>query len=236
MAHLQLLVNVFPTHNSLAGWLEIAALFFLVPLLIYIEWVPTRWAIPILVLGAVGSAWGAGAAGATSPELGLARLSSSATVQCLATGLTIWAVAQGAIAVRQRTLGEAVFPFATGHPRLFLLLTCVYAISVTAQEFLFRAFFFWRYQHLAGPSTLFIINVLAFGWVHVIFRSWVSVVVTMIGGVLFTALYQEYHSLVGVCAVHMAFGLSIFAMGWGKYFYTGSVAAAQRMSRQAPSM
>ena len=103
---------------------------------------------------------------------------------------------------------------------------------MTAQEFVFRSYFFWRYESLAEPVGLIALNVLAFGWVHIIFRSWISVVVTAVGGFFFAELFVQYHSLLGVCIVHLACGLSIFAMGLGRYFYTGSVRIAREIGRK----
>jgi hypothetical protein len=228
VAHLTFVASTLSFHD---GLLELFVAFFLFPLLIYLEWVPVRLAIPVLVVAAVVAAWGAALSGATTDDMGLGQFPGSDTARCLAVGMGIWLVAQCGAAVWQRMQGLVVFAFARQRPRFFATLTCAYALSVCAQEFLFRSFFYWRYQHLAAPATLFAINVLAFGWVHIIFRSWISVAATAVGGILFAGLYQQFHSLVGVSLVHLAFGLSIFAMGWGRFFLTASVHVARQAAK-----
>ena len=162
-------------------------------------------------------------------HLGLAAPMGPATLQCIAVGLGTWLISQLVVVGIYWKRGWRQFPFVFSQPGLFCLIALAYAVSVAAQEFLFRSYFFWRYDGFLPLVLLFALNVVAFGWVHIVFRSWVSVIVTLIGGVLFTGLYLYFHSLVGVCVVHMAFGMSIFAMGWGKYFYFGSAEVAQRV-------
>jgi hypothetical protein len=207
-------------------WLEILGIFFLVPFLIYIDLVPTRFSIPLLTLAAAAAALLAAHRGATFHLLGLTSL---ATFQCIAAGLGTWLISQLAIMAYYHKRGWRQFPFVFSQPRLFCMIAVAYAVSVAAQEFLYRSYFFWRYDGFLPLIPLFILNVIAFGWVHIVFRSWVSVLVTAVGGVLFTGLYVQFHSSIGVCIVHMAFGLSIFAMGWGRYFYFGSAEVTQRV-------
>jgi uncharacterized protein len=214
-------------------WIELVIVFFLIPLLVYCRIIPIRWSIPLLVLGSAGAGAIALSARVTPAQVGIGAATAEQTARCLAVGLGVWLVAQLAFSAPRLRSGEPVFPFVAKHPRIFAALVIAYAVSVVAQEYLFRGYFFWRYAGLGSPAALFALNVLAFGWVHIIFRSWVSVVATVLGGVIFTGLFLAYHSFVGICVVHMAFGLSIFAMGYGRYFLTESVEPARREARLA---
>jgi membrane protease YdiL (CAAX protease family) len=206
--------------------LELACVYGLAPLIVYLEWWPRRAGMWLLALAAVAAGSAAAIGGATGRQLGIAGGDLSA---CLRAGLGAWALAQAAAMGVRRWRRRPMFPFAGRHPHLFATLAAAYFLSVLGQEFLFRGFFFWRYAGLAAPPALFALNVLLFGWIHIVFKSWLSVALTLIGGVLFTALFVAYHSLAGLCVVHWAFGMSIFAMGYGRHFYGGDDDLARRL-------
>src|SRR5262249_60664800 len=92
--------------------------------------------------------------------------------------------------------------------------------SVYPQELLFRAYFFRRYQGLFGTGAgLIAAAALAFSFVHIIFGNWISVALTLIGGVLFGMTYRQSGSLLLTSIEHAVFGNFLFTIGLGEYFY-----------------
>lgn len=203
-------------------WIEFLLAFIVAPGLIYLGLIPVIFSIPLLVVVAIAAAFLARAQQAPLADLGMGLYAGHQTLHCTAIGLAIWAVAQLALAIVRIRRGERVFAFAHSQPILFAAIVVIYFFSVVAQEFVYRSFFFWRYENLGPPWMLLALNAIAFGWAHIVFRSWIPVLATLAGGALFSWLFLQFHSFTGVCIVHMAFGLSIFAMGFGNYFYTGS--------------
>jgi uncharacterized protein len=99
-------------------------------------------------------------------------------------------------------------------------LLLVYAtVSVTAQELLFSSFFFWRYRDLASAGWLDALNVMAFGIAHLVYGSWISVGLSMLGRVVLVRVYRRHGNVGGVWLLHLAFGTLVFAVGLGSYFY-----------------
>jgi membrane protease YdiL (CAAX protease family) len=96
-------------------------------------------------------------------------------------------------------------------------------LSVYPQELIFRAFFFRRYLRLFGSGWgMTAASALAFGFVHIIFGSWISVLLSAIGGVLFSLTYRKSGSLLLTCVEHALFGNFIFTIGLGEFFYHGT--------------
>ena len=95
--------------------------------------------------------------------------------------------------------------------------------SVTAQELLYRAFFFQRYQRLfPSPHLRLLVSVAVFGWAHVFMGNLLAVVLSTLGGLLFDLTYLQTKSLL-VCVIeHAAYGCLIFTVGLGEFFYHGS--------------
>lgn len=96
-------------------------------------------------------------------------------------------------------------------------------LSVLPQEFLFRAFFFHRYQPLFGEGAgIVLASALAFGFVHIIFGNWLAVVLSFFGGLLFATTYRLNRSMPLVWLEHALFGNLIFTIGLGRYFSSGA--------------
>jgi len=95
-------------------------------------------------------------------------------------------------------------------------------LSVYPQELLYRAFFFHRYQPLFGSGwRMLLASAFAFGFAHVILGNWISVVLCLIGGLLFALTCQHSGSLLLTCLDHALFGNFIFTVGLGQFFYHG---------------
>jgi uncharacterized protein len=201
--------------------LEFAAVFVIVPLLIYYRRIPNL-PIPYLLLTALGA---------------FLLLRGDASFNFLQ--LTTWGNIRpllSAILIRDAIclagLGIAVSLFAPQllfslirrSPWFWALIFLLYPLlSVYPQELLYRAFFFHRYQPLFGNGWgMLAASALAFGFVHIIFRNWLAVGLCVIGGFLFSLTYQTSGSLLLACLDHAIFGNFLFTIGLGQFFYHGS--------------
>lgn len=108
-------------------------------------------------------------------------------------------------------------------PLIWLAVMIFYPLlSVYPQELIFRAFLFHRYAPVFGTGTgIVAASAAAFGFVHIIYGEWLSVLLTAYGGWLFARRYQQSRSLAVVWLEHALYGLLGFTIGLGSYFYNG---------------
>jgi hypothetical protein len=107
---------------------------------------------------------------------------------------------------------------------LWIMVMILYPlISVTAQEIMYRVFFFHRYRVLfAGdPQAGIVLNAVLFSFSHIIFQSVITLVISFLGGLLFAWRYQSSRSYWALVLEHALYGNLIFTVGLGRYFYTG---------------
>lgn len=107
--------------------------------------------------------------------------------------------------------------------RLWVAVLVLYPIlSVYPQGIVYRAFILDRYRELfPGRWASIAASALAFSFVHVVFDNWLAPTLTLAGGVLFAWTYQRTGSLLVAAIQHAAFGLLLFTLGLGGYFYRG---------------
>ena len=101
--------------------------------------------------------------------------------------------------------------------RLFFIIVFIYSfLSVTAQEFAYRTFFFHRYRELFNNNTIFLItNAFLFALAHIMFENQVVLLMTFVGGLFFAYTYDKTKSLLVVSIEHAIYGLWLFALGIG---------------------
>lgn len=199
---------------------ELALLFAVLPALLYKRLLP-NWPIPILLA-------------VTGAALWIARRFPNFSVR----QLFQWSEARSQVAsiiardaILMAALGFAVWRFAPDllfslvrrAPLLWAAVMVLYPLfSVLPQEFLFRAYFFRRYQVLFGRgSAMIAASAITFGFVHIVFGNWLAVLLSAIGGVLFSTTYLRTASLALVCLEHALFGDFLFTIGLGHFFYHG---------------
>lgn len=119
---------------------------------------------------------------------------------------------------------DRLFDLPRHKPGLWLVIMIFYPLaSVYPQEVIFRAFFFHRYAALfKNPAAMILASAVVFGWVHIIFGSWVSVVLTLIGGIMFAATYARSRSVAAASFEHALYGCLVFTIGLNDFFYTGA--------------
>jgi membrane protease YdiL (CAAX protease family) len=201
---------------------EMIGLYVGVPMLLISGAWPMAWRMPLLAAVTVLTIALAVRGAASLEQIGVPRDRVDGFYRTLAGGLAVWIAGFLALSVPQVASGsDVLFPLLRLSSERVAGVFGVYLLSVIAQEWLYRGFFFWRYRDAASPATLAAFNVLAFAGVHLIYGSWLSVALSAAGGVVFTLLYLRHRSLLAVTVVHAVLGLTIFAMGFGRLFYAG---------------
>jgi membrane protease YdiL (CAAX protease family) len=210
--------GVSPVNRLLFLVVEFAAIYVIVPLLIYYRRIPNL-PIPYLLLIALL----AFLLLRRDPTFSLSRLSSWGNIRPFLPALlirdTVCIVGLG-IAV-YFLAPQLLFSLIRRSPLLWALIFLLYPLlSVYPQEFLYRGFFFHRYQALFGRGWgMLLASTIAFGFVHIIFRNWLAVGLCFIGGFLFSLTYQTSGSLLLACLDHAIFGNFLFTIGLGQFFY-----------------
>lgn len=116
------------------------------------------------------------------------------------------------------TTPEKLFYVVLEKPKVWLFFLGVYTLfSVIPQEFLYRTFFFNRYQKLTKNSNLFILlNASLFSLGHLFFGNTLVMIITFIGGLLFAYTYNKYNSTLLVMIEHMLYGCWLYTVGMGE--------------------
>jgi membrane protease YdiL (CAAX protease family) len=139
--------------------------------------------------------------------------------------LRTWAIAAvvGVTAVAL-VLPDHLFDLPRRSPSLWLAVMVFYPLfSVYPQELVYRAFLLERYGPVfGGGRAAAMASAAVFGFVHIIFGNWLSVVLTVLGGFLFARRYQRSRSLLAASVEHSLYGMLIFTIGLGSYFYHGT--------------
>ncbi len=199
--------------------LEMLALYMLPPGFILAGFVPTGYHILILCLLALAIALVLLVNRNDCDAWGLGRRGRDNLTPCLVRGLVVGAPLLLLVIGINLIVGRGAFPMLENRPGMLASIALVYPLSVVAQEILFRGFFFWRYEHVLPRGMLIAANALLFGWVHIIYGTWVSVALSAIGGLAFAEIYLRHRSLVGLCILHFLAGMAVFATGYGQCFF-----------------
>jgi membrane protease YdiL (CAAX protease family) len=201
--------------------LELAAVFVVVPLLIYYRDIPNL-PIPYVLLIALG----AFLVLRRDATFRLSQLTSWGNFRPFLTAILIRdAICIVGLGIAVYFLApQLLFSLIRRSPGLWALIFLLYPLlSVYPQELLYRAFFFHRYEPLFGRGRgMLLASALAFAFVHIIFRNWLAVGLCAIGGFLFSLTYQTSGSLLLACLDHAIFGNFLFTIGLGQFFYHGS--------------
>jgi len=101
---------------------------------------------------------------------------------------------------------------------MWLLVLGVYSLfSVTFQEYIYRTFYFHRFEKMFKNRAYFIIiNAVVFSLAHSFLKNWLILLFTFLGGVLFALTYFKTRSTLLVCIEHALYGFWLFTVGIGK--------------------
>jgi membrane protease YdiL (CAAX protease family) len=112
---------------------------------------------------------------------------------------------------------ESLFIVVRNKPKLWVFILIFYSLfSVYPQELIYRTFFFNRYQNLFKNKNLFILlNAFLFSLAHIIFKNYLVILLTFIGGILFAFTYKKTKSTLLVSIEHAIYGYWLFTVGMG---------------------
>jgi hypothetical protein len=112
---------------------------------------------------------------------------------------------------------QILFSVILANPWLWIGISCFYCIfSVYPQEFLYRLFFFKRYQCLvSNPKVFVFFNAAIFCFAHVFFQNILVFLLTFVGGIIFALTFQKSKSTMLVSLEHCAYGVWLFTLGLG---------------------
>lgn len=206
--------------RALSRAAEFALLFVVLPAAFYLELVPLRKIIAlILVTGACGLIlW-------RDADFNFSRLSYRPPVPGLPRTLLI-RTALVALALLVLTLWmqpDQLFAFPRRRPMIWGIVMILYPfLSALSQEFIYRTFFFHRYRHWFGSGTLMVaVSAASFGFLHIIYDNPWAVLLSLAGGYFFADTYRRSRSLYWATAEHAAYGCLVFTIGLGNFFYEG---------------
>ncbi len=113
---------------------------------------------------------------------------------------------------------EDLFMVVKRNPLLWVSILFFYALlSVLPQELLYRSYFFARYNSLfKNTNHLLILNIIVFPIAHLFLKNWLVLLITLIGGILFTLSYKKSKSILLTSLEHAIYGNWIFTIGMGE--------------------
>lgn len=107
------------------------------------------------------------------------------------------------------------------NPTVWLLFIVVYPLfSAFGQEVIFRVFLHLRYRPLLGDGWLFItVSAALFSFVHIVYFSPLSIILTFIAGLYLAWIYMRCRSVLSVAFLHGLLGNAAFTAGLGQHFW-----------------
>ena len=133
------------------------------------------------------------------------------------------------------TLGMLVFLYFYNPDNIFILFrekpqfipVFMFAypiLSAFPQELIFCGYFFERFKPLFKTQRGRIIaSAIVFAYAHVLYINWVAPLLSLIAGFIFATTYNKTRSISLVTLEHALYGISLFLVGLGAYFYGGNV-------------
>ena len=108
-------------------------------------------------------------------------------------------------------------------PQLWLAGLVLYPLlSAWPQELLYRVFFFRRYAALfPTPASMIAASGLAFALLHLVYPNLVAPLLSLPAGLVLAWRYHRAGTVGPVWAEHAVYGLLLFTLGLGNYFYDG---------------
>src|SRR5215471_10843686 len=172
---------------------ELLALWVVLPVLLWTDALPAVYRISVLVAAAVYALWVVRLERVRWDELGFRGL-----VGFLPSFLqgSLWiAVAVPVLFVAAALLHGEVGSLGRARPESLLALP------------------------LFSPGFLVGLNAVVFAVAHLVYASWVSILLALAGRVIMARIYRRHGSFWGVWLVHLLFGVAVFLVGLGRYFY-----------------
>lgn len=115
-----------------------------------------------------------------------------------------------------------LFDFPKGNFKLWLLFCVLYPVfSAFGQEVIYRLFLQKRYQAIFTTDlALIIASGVVFSFMHVVYFSPLSLVLTLLFGLYLMKVYVETKSVLLAAILHGIYGITAFTIGLGSHFWT----------------
>ena len=116
---------------------------------------------------------------------------------------------------------ENLFNLPKRNPVIWLAMLIFYPVfSAYGQEVIFRKFLFMRYQPLFLKRwSLIVASGVVFSFVHILFFSVLSIILTFIAGIYLAYIFDKTKSVMFVAILHGWMGFLIFTLGLGQHFW-----------------
>lgn len=116
---------------------------------------------------------------------------------------------------------ENLFNLPRANPWIYLALCVFYPVfSAFGQEIIYRTFLMRRYSRILPGAWHFIVaSAVTFSFLHIVYYDPVSMILTFIGGLYFARVYLVTRSVLFTSVLHGIFGIMIFGVGLGQYFW-----------------
>ncbi len=199
---------------------ELLGLFVLLPALLRWRLVPApRLAVLAIVTAAcVGVLW-------RDPTFDRSRLWSFGDLRAARRALTARAALAAAVisALVLLLRPAALLALPRDEPALWIAGLALYPfVSAWPQEVLYRVFFFHRYGPLFSTRAgLTAASAAAFGFLHAIYPNLVAPLLSAPAGLLLALTYRRTATMGPVWLEHTIYGLLLFTLGLGEFFYDG---------------
>ncbi|WP_158865794.1 CPBP family intramembrane glutamic endopeptidase [Maribellus comscasis] len=116
---------------------------------------------------------------------------------------------------------ENLFNLPRRNPAIWLAMLGFYPVfSAYGQEVVYRKFLFMRYSRLFQNKWILILaSAITFSFVHIVYFSVLSLVLTFFAGIYLAWLYDKTKSVLFTAIVHGIMGFLIFTVGLGQHFW-----------------
>jgi membrane protease YdiL (CAAX protease family) len=116
---------------------------------------------------------------------------------------------------------ESLFNLPRVNIWLYLGLCLFYPVfSAFGQEIIYRTFLSKRYSLILPRGWQFVFaSALTFSFMHIVYYNPVSLILTFIGGIYFAVNYRITRSVLFTSILHGIFGIMMFGVGLGQYFW-----------------
>ncbi|MBL7138518.1 MAG: CPBP family intramembrane metalloprotease [Bacteroidales bacterium] len=116
---------------------------------------------------------------------------------------------------------ENLFNLPRGNLRIWIFLCIFYPLfSAYGQEIIFRTFVFHRYRKLFKRDIILILaSGITFSFAHIIYFSWISIILTLLAGLYFAYEYNRTKSVLFTSVLHGVLGDVVFTVGLGHHFW-----------------
>lgn len=116
---------------------------------------------------------------------------------------------------------ENLFNLPKANPQIWIMLCIFYPLfSAYGQEIIYRTFIFYRYCKIFKSKLAFVVaSSIAFSFVHIVYYSHISIILTFILGLYLTYTYLKTKSVLFSSILHGIYGDLVFTIGLGSYFW-----------------